>query len=84
MMKRLLLKTSLSALLTISMSLPVEQLNSILPEHDYVCNIPSTDEKLEAALKEIERLQGVINNINRNSFLVMAPSSNGNKRNQQV
>ena len=46
----------------------VEQLNSVLPEHDYICNIPSTDEKLEAALKEIERLRGVINNINRDSF----------------
>ena len=54
----------------------IAKLNDILPEHDYVCNVPTTDEKLLSALQEIERLQNVIESITETRFSIQRYSAN--------
>jgi hypothetical protein len=48
----------------------VAKLNSTLPEHDYVCNVPTIEEKLESAVQEIERLQNVNKSLRKERFCI--------------
>lgn len=38
----------------------IEQLNRVLPDHDYISVVPTTDDKLDAAVAEIDRLKCII------------------------
>jgi hypothetical protein len=57
-------------------SAAITNINSILPEHDYVCTIPTTEEKLEAAMEEIDRLRSIINSYNNERFCIERFSKN--------
>jgi hypothetical protein len=48
----------------------IEQLNRVLPDHDYISVVPTTDDKLDAAVAEIDRLKYIIDTYNMERFSI--------------
>lgn len=48
----------------------IEQLNRVLSDHDYISVVPTTDDKLDAAVAEVDRLKYIIDTYNMERFSI--------------